>query len=285
MPETALRHAAPALRPLAPCRPVAETRARVRPAAPDLQTAAELYAAEPTPEARQAVAVAALPLVRSMARRTALPDHPLATREDLENAGMLGMLQALDTYNPERGTSFASFAFARIRGAFVDYLRSIDLLSRDRRRKVAEAQAVADGLHQQLGREPRAQQVAEALDLSVTDYHGLLSDAQRRFTLSLHADHGSEGARTLSPLDTLEHPAAAEDHERFERLSLFGYVQQLMRRLPAREQRIVQLYYFESLTLREIAGDLGLTEARISQILSRVLDTLRGQLQATRTAA
>jgi len=269
------------LRPLAGCRPA------VRPAPPqrELQPAAELYCADPTPEHRQAVAVAALPLVRSMARRTALPDHPLATRADLENAGMLGMLQALDSYNPDRGTAFASFAFARIRGAFVDYLRSIDLLSRDRRRKVAEAQAVADDLHQQLGAEPRAQQVAEALALSVSEYHGLLSDAQRRFTLSLHTDADADGGRAQSPLETIEHPTASEDHERFERLSLFGYVQQLMRRLPAREQRIVQLYYFEDLTLREIAADLGLTEARISQILSRVLATLRGQLVATRTAA
>jgi RNA polymerase sigma factor FliA len=251
----------------------------------ELQPAAERYCADPSPANRQAVAVAALPLVRSMARRVSLPDHPLASREDLENAGMLGMLQALDTYNPNRGTAFASFAFARIRGAFVDFLRTIDLLSRDRRRKVAEAQAAADDLHQRLGTEPRAQQVAEVLGLSVDEYHGLLSDAQRRFTLSLHADHDDQGGRTLAPLETIPHPAPTEEIERFERLSLFNYVERLMRRLPAREQRIVHLYYFENFTLREIADHFGLTEARISQILSKVLETLRGQLVATRTAA
>jgi len=251
----------------------------------ELQPAAELYCADPTPRNLQAVAVAALPLVRSMARRIGIPDHPLVTRGDLENAGMLGMLQALDSYNPERGTSFASFAYARIRGAFIDFLRTIDLLSRDRRRKVAEAQAMSDDLHQKLGTEPRAQQVAEALGLSVEDYHGLLSDAQRRFSLSLHAEHDPDRGRNLSPIDTIPHPTPAEDIERFERMSLFGYVERLMKRLPAREQRILQLYYFENLTLREIAEDLDLTEARISQILSKVLSTLRGQLVATRTAA
>lgn len=251
----------------------------------DLQAAAERFCAEASAENRQAVAVAALPLVRSMARRIVLPDHPLATRQDLENAGMLGMLQALDAYNAARGTSFASFAYARIRGAFVDFLRSIDLLSRDRRRKVAEAQAVADELQQRLGAEPRAQQVAEALGLSLAEYGGLLTDAQRRFTLSLHAEHHAESHYAAPPLALIAHPTPSEEIERFERLSLFDYVERLMRRLPEREQRIVRLYYFENRTLREIAADLGLTEARISQILSKVLGTLRGQLLATRTAA
>jgi RNA polymerase sigma factor FliA len=251
----------------------------------DLQTAAERFCAHPTPEQRQAVAVAALPLVRSMARRMVVPDHPLATREDLENAGMLGMLQALDVYNPERGTSFASFAYARIRGAFVDFLRTIDLLSRDRRRKVAEAQAAADSLQQRLGGEPRAQEVADVLGLSVAEYDGLLSDAQHRFTLSLHAEHDGDHGRSVAPLDMIPHPAPTEELEAFERHSLFGYVERLMRRLPTREQRILHLYYFENYTLREIAGELGLTEARISQILSKILETLRGQLLLTRTAA
>lgn len=251
----------------------------------DLQAAAEAYCAQPTPENRQAVAIAVLPLVRSLARRMVVPDHPLATREDMENAGMLGMLQALDSYNPERGTSFASFAYARIRGAFVDFLRTIDLLSRDRRRKVAEAQAAADVLQQQLGMEPRAQEVADALGLSVSEYDGLLGDAQHRFTLSLHAEHDSDNGRALAPLDMIAHPAPTEELERFERLSLFDYVERLMRHLPAREQRIVHLYYFESMTLKQIAGELNLTEARISQILSKILATLRGQLLQTRTAA
>lgn len=251
----------------------------------ELQPAAERFCADKSIANRQAVAVAALPLVRSMSRRVALPDHPLATRQDLENAGMLGMLQALDTYSPERGTAFASFAYARIRGAFVDFLRTIDLLSRDRRRKVAEAQAAADGLQQQLGTEPRAQQVADVLGLSVAEYDSLLSDAQRRFTLSLHTEPDAETRHNLAPIETIPHPAPSEEIERFERLSLFAYVERLMRRLPPREQRIVQLYYFENLTLREIADELGLTEARISQILSKVLENLRMQLVATRTAA
>lgn len=251
----------------------------------ELQSAAERYAAHPSPCHRQAVAVAALPLVRSMVRRVNLPDHPLATREDLLNAGLLGMLQALDSYDATRGTAFASFAYARIRGAFVDFLRTIDLLSRDRRRRVAQAQQAADQLQQQLGTEPRAQQVAEALGVSVEEYHQLVSDAQRRFTLSLHAERPSSRGRGVTPIEMIPHPDPAEEHERFERHSLYEHVARLIERFPERERRIIALYYFENLTLREIAAQFGLTEARISQILSKMLGTLRGQLLESRVAA
>lgn len=249
----------------------------------NLQRAAERYVSSPTPEFGRAVAVAALPLVRSMTRRISLPDHPLATYRDLENAGMLGMLQALQSYDPERGTSFASFSYGRIRGALVDFLRTIDTLSRDRRRRVAEALRAADELQQEKGEEPRASEVADRLGLSLADYDRLRTDAQQRFTLSLHESDGPE--QRVSPLDTLPHPDPELAVEAFERESLFAHVQRLITQFPDREQRIIALYYFDNLTLREIAGEMSLTEARISQILSKLLRTLREQLEVSRTAA
>jgi RNA polymerase sigma factor FliA len=249
----------------------------------DLQIIAERYVADPSPAHRQAVAIAALPLVRSLTRRMNLPDHPLASIDDLTNVGMLGMLQTLDGYDPARGTSFASFAFGRIRGALIDYIRSIDTMSRDRRRRFAEAQRASDRLQQELGAEPRGQQVADAIGLSIEEYHGLLTDAQGRFTLSLHDSEGSE--HRSAPVEVIPHPVTYDDQERVERHSLFEHVCHLMERLPARERSILSLYFFDSLTLREIAGQMNLTEARISQILSKSLLTLRSQLLLTRTAA
>jgi RNA polymerase sigma factor for flagellar operon FliA len=249
----------------------------------NLQRAAERYVENPTPAYGRAVAVAALPLVRALVRRVSLPDHPLATYRDLENAGMLGMLQALQSYDPARGTSFASFAYGRIRGALVDFLRTIDTLSRDRRRRVAEALRAADELQQEMGEEPHAAHVAARLGLPLSEYDRLRTDAQQRFTLSLHESDGAE--HHASPLETLPHPEPEETLEAFERQSLFAHVQTLIARFPEREQRIIRLYYFENHTLREIANQMSLTEARISQILSKLLRTLRTQLEATRTAA
>jgi RNA polymerase sigma factor for flagellar operon FliA len=196
---------------------------------------------------------------------------------------MLGMLQALQSYDPVRGTSFASFAYGRIRGALVDFLRTIDTLSRDRRRRVAEALRAADELQQHLGTEPRAVQVAGRLGISLSEYDRLRTDAQQRFTLSLHEGDGSD--HHTPPLDTIPHPDPEIALEAFERQSLFEHVQVLIDRFPERERRIITLYYFENQTLREIAEDLNLTEARISQILSKLLRTLREQLEQARVAA
>ncbi|MFN3595703.1 MAG: sigma-70 family RNA polymerase sigma factor [Rubricoccaceae bacterium] len=248
----------------------------------NLQLAVERYVAEPTEEYGRAVAVAALPLVRSMTRRVVLPDHPLATYRDLEHAGMLGMLQALQGYDPSRGTVFASFAYGRIRGALVDFLRTIDTLSRDRRRRVAEASRAAEQLQQEFGAEPHAEQVARRLGITVAEYDRLRTDAQQRFALSL-SDTGADDRPV--PLETIPAPDEEAADAELERRSLYDYVDTLLARLPEREQRIVSLYFHEGWTLREIAADLHLTEARISQILSKTLRTLRTHLQVSRVAA
>ena len=246
-----------------------------------LQTAAEHFAKDSNEMNGRAVAIAALPLVRSMARRVTLPDHPLATYRDLENAGMLGMVQALHVYDPERGTTFASFAYGRIRGALIDFLRTIDTLSRDRRRRVAEASRCAEEMQQELGAEPRAAQVATRLGVSVRAYDRLRTDAQQRFALSLFAESDTRPV----PIDTLPSPIEDCDTHAVERRSLYEYVDTLVERLPEREQKIVNLYFHEGWTLREIAGDLQLTEARISQILSKTLGTLRSHMQRQSVAA
>jgi RNA polymerase sigma factor for flagellar operon FliA len=248
----------------------------------DLQAAVERYVADPSPANGRAVALAALPFVRSLTRRVTLPDHPLATYRDLENAGMLGMLQALQSYDPTRGTVFASFAYGRIRGALVDFLRTIDCLSRDRRRRVAEAARTVEVLAQEMGAEPRAADVAGRLGVTVREYDRLRGDAQQRFAISLF-DNETEGRP--SPIDTIAAPDVEFADAEAERKSLYGLLEGLVGRLPEREQAIVQRYFFEGVTLREIAADLHLTEARISQILSKTLRGLRETLHSHRVAA
>ena len=244
----------------------------------DLQHLAERHAAAPTPANREAVVLAAVPLVRSLVGRLNLPNHPLASKEDLENVGLLGILQALDGYDPSRGTPFASYAYGRMRGALVDYLRSIDALSRDQRKRLAEAQTALETLRQMTGADPSDHAVADYLEISLSDYHRLLSSAQRRFALSLHHSESGDGEETQSVVETIPNEEADHAFEQIDSASMHAYIATLVQELPEREQNIVALYYFEDLTLREIASLLGLTEARISQILGKVLLTLRGRL-------
>ncbi len=249
----------------------------------DLQFLAVQYAKKPTPPHREAVVVAAVPLVRSVVGRLNVPDHPLAAREDLENVGLLGLLQALNGYDPDRGTPFVSYAYGRIRGALVDYLRSIDALPRERRRRLAEAQRAIDILRQKKAGEPTDHEVADFLDMTLIEYHTLLRDAQCRFALSLHAPTDSDGEQTV--LETIPNEETLVAFERVDRNSLHRYIGTLVKELPEREQTILALYYYESLTLREIAALLNLTEARISQILGKILRTLRAQLAKTQARA
>src|SRR5690606_29926945 len=183
--------------------------------AQDLQSLAERHAADPSPANREAVVLAAVPLVRSLIGRLSIPDHPLATREDLEDVGLLGLLQALNGYDPERGTPFVSYAYGRIRGALVDYLRAIDALPRERRRRLAEAQNAIDVLRQVLSAEPTDEQVAEHLGISLDEYHTLHRAAQCRFALSLHAPTDSDGEQTV--IETIPNE---ETQRAFEKIDL-----------------------------------------------------------------
>ena len=242
----------------------------------DLQALAVQHFESPTGAHREAVVLAAVPLVRSIVGKLSIPENALAGREDLENVGLLGLLQALDNYEPERGTPFVSYAYGRIRGSLVDYLRSIDALPRERRRQLAEAQQALNVLRQTIGGEPDDSEVADFLGITLNEYHTLLSDAQRRFALSLHSATSGEGDQTL--LDLVPNEDAAATVDQIEMDSMHAHVASLVRQLPEREQNILALYYFENLTLREIASLLNLTEARISQILGKVLLTLRERL-------
>ena len=241
----------------------------------DLQPIVERYLADPRPSNREAVVLAAVPLVRSLIGKLSIPDTPLASRGDLENAALLGLLQALDNYSLDRGTPFISYAYGRVRGALIDYLRSIDALSQKRRRQLGQAQQAMQVLRQMLGCEPEDQDVADYLGLSIEDYHALMIDAQSRFALSLY-----ENAEDQQPvLETVPNDDAMRAFDQIDKDSMHEYVESLVSQLPKREQDILALYYYENLTLREIGQILNLTEARISQILGKTLLGLRHQLQ------
>lgn len=243
----------------------------------DLQCLVERYLDDPSPENREAVVVAAVPLVRSLIGRINVPDHILASRDDLENSGLIGLMQALDSYDPDRGAKFVTHAYRRVQGALIDYLRSIDVLSRGKRKKIAEAQQAAEKLRQMMGREPQNQDVADYMGISLSEYHRLLTEAQRRFSLSLYNPVGGDGD-SHTVLDTLANKDSKRGFNQIEKDSLLDFVEDVVDTLPERQQTILGLYYTENLTLREIGDILDLTEARISQILGKILLTLRGRL-------
>lgn len=243
----------------------------------DLQAAVEAYLGAPTPAKREAAVLAGVPLVRSILGKVTVPDHPLASAEDLESAGLVGLVEALDAYDPAQGTRFMTYAYLRVRGSIIDYLRSLDVLSMGKRKQVAEAGTIAEAIRQETGAEPADHAVADRLGMTVAEYDALMMEAQARFALSLDAPAGEEGDLTLH--DVMADGGAQSGFSEVDRGHTLERVQRAIEGLPHRTRAIVGLYYDEDLTLRQIGEVFGVTEARISQILGKAMLTLRACLE------
>jgi RNA polymerase sigma factor for flagellar operon FliA len=243
-----------------------------------LQELINAYCDEPTQGLRDAIITEAIPLVKSIIGKIRRPDTPLSQYEDLESAGIMGLLQALDNYDCSRDIKFNTFAYYRIRGNVVDYLRSIDELPRTTRSTYGKAQQAMNELQQELGRQPEDEEVAHRLEISLEDYQKLLSDVQKRAILSLDQEvFGEQDGVTISRYlkdEEVERPDA-----KLDRQSISKQLQTAIKNLKKRDRLVLSLYYYEDLTLNEIAVLLGLTEARISQIVGKLLLTLKSTLQ------
>jgi RNA polymerase sigma factor FliA len=204
-----------------------------------------------------------------------LPSH--LRLDDLYSAGMLGYLQAIEEYDPDRGVQFSAYATPRIRGAIFDELRRLDCVPRRVRRKIREAQQASETLSRRLDREPTDEEVAGELQMTLADYQRLLGEGVTLLSLDAPANR-DDGA---APLDTLEGslPGPLAVLEVSERRALLARVIDTLR---PRERQVLALYYLEELTMQEVGQVLGVTDSRVSQIHSSALLRLRNALRRHR---
>ena len=241
-----------------------------------LQELIELYCKDPAPGLRNSIISKSMPLIRSIIGKISRPDQPLTQLEDLESAGIYGLLQAMDSYDCDRNIQFNTFAYYRIRGNIVDYLRSIDQLPRKQRKSYGEVQRVIDQKSQILGREPSDEEVAEELNMDLEDYHKLLSNVQQRSVLSLDSPAYDDDSYSL--YDLQEDPDSETPDQDLVKTERTQALQKKIGTLKERERLILMLYYYEDMTMSEIALLLELTEARISQIVGKILIKLKAEL-------
>jgi RNA polymerase sigma factor for flagellar operon FliA len=241
-----------------------------------LQDLVNEYCDSPTPALRNAIIEKSIPLVKSIVGKINRPDNALASFEDLESAGILGLLQALDNYNADQQVQFNTFAYYRIRGNIIDYLRKIDEVPRMQRTTFGKAQEIMNKLTQELGREPEDAEVAKELDITLEDYNKLLMTVQQRSVLSLDYESGDEGSANLGSL--IEDEDADQPDARIIAEGMQLKLKDHIKKLKERDRLILALYYYEDLTLSEIAVLLGLTEARISQLVGKLLLQLRNAM-------
>jgi RNA polymerase sigma factor for flagellar operon FliA len=216
-----------------------------------------------------------LGLVYDLAAKYQRPGGVGPERGDLVSAGVRGLIQAAGTFDPSRGLSFSTLAVARIRGEMLDELRRWDHIPRSVRQKERQIRASEAALSARLKRQPSAAEVAEELDMSQEQLHGWYLDLARHVGESLD----DTPAASIYEARRLGGEALTEETneviERLGREEAVGVLAGCIEKLPEREARVLALYYFEGLRLREIAQVLGVTESRISQIRHAALKKLR----------
>lgn len=241
-----------------------------------LQELAELYCENPSKGLRNAIISKSIPLIRSIIGKINSPDHLLTQKEDLESAGISGLLQAIDSYDCTRNIQFNTFVYYRIRGNVIDYLRKIDQLPRKQRKSYGQVKQVIEQKSQELGRMPTDEEIADSLDMELSDYYQLLSNVQQRNALSLDNmfnDDDSNSFYEVHPDPDVELPDT-----NLEKKELADTLKQKIGQLDERDRLILTLYYFEDMTMNEVALLLELSEARISQIVGKLLIRLRQEL-------
>ncbi|WP_251106718.1 FliA/WhiG family RNA polymerase sigma factor [Alloacidobacterium dinghuense] len=228
-----------------------------------------------TPE-EERVMVEHLPIVRYIARRIheRLPQH--VEMEELVSAGVLGLMDAFQKFDPEKKVQFRSYAQFRIRGAILDSLRTLDWSPRDLRRKGRAVEQAIRTLTARLGRSPSEQEIAGELQMELGDYQQLLGELKGLEIGTLHLERSEDsGEEELAYV-----PNRPEDDPLFRCLQ--GEMRQRLAEaigdLPERERLVMTLYYYEEMTMKEIGLTLGVVESRVSQIHASAVLHLRSML-------
>ena len=210
------------------------------------------------------------PLVKYVAGRlrTRMPDS--VDPDDLVSDGVLGLMDAIERFEPARGLSFQTFAVPRIRGAIIDGMRSMDFVPRSVRDKLRAVQRAQVLLEERLGRLPEDTEVAREVGIPVQQLRDLSRQA--------NSNHAS-----LDDFDLADELSSAADHK-VEQGDVNASLMRVVDQLAERDQVIIALYYFEGLTLAEIGQVLGVTESRVSQVHRSATTTLREKLLALDSA-
>jgi RNA polymerase sigma factor for flagellar operon FliA len=236
------------------------------------------------PSCREAVVLRYVPLVHFVLGRLGMSPSSGPDYEDAAGQGLLGLLEAVDHYDPSHGAQFSTYATLRVRGKVIDYLRSQDWLSRGARQRARSVQNAINELWANLQRVPTDDELADHLHLEMPKLQQALADSSR-VLVSLDAVMDSSSEEDSSLHEMLADEQQAEPEETLEETQLKECLAAALRALPQREQQVLSLYYYEELTFKEIGRVLGVTESRVCQMHARTVMALRAALAHNPTGA
>jgi RNA polymerase sigma factor for flagellar operon FliA len=226
-------------------------------------------------EERERLILEHLPQVRLIARRIQerLPEN--VALDDLVSTGVIGLIAAIDHFDPSQNVKLKTYAEYKIRGAILDSLRGLDWAPRQKRRQAKQIEAAIASAEQRLQRAPTEEETAEELEISLQEYHEWLVDVRGLNIASLEYSTGEQGKDMLQylPDEDADLPSTQLERAELERLLAEG-----IETMPPMERTVLGLYYQQELTLREIAQVVRLHESRISQLKSQAILRLRSHM-------
>jgi RNA polymerase sigma factor for flagellar operon FliA len=217
-----------------------------------------------------------MPLVKRLAHHMKAKLPPSVEVDDLVQAGMIGLLDAISRYEETHGAQFETYAVLRIRGAMLDELRNSDWLPRSMRQNMRKIEAAMSALQQKLGHPPTESEVAKLLKLSLADYQDMLSDGGGHQLVYYEDFHDNEGN------DSFLDRYAVDDADPLRNLLDGDFRQAVIDAidaLPPREKILMGLYYEEEMNLKEIGAVMGVSESRVSQLHTQAVARLRAALR------
>jgi RNA polymerase sigma factor FliA len=239
------------------------------------------YKADGEPSARERLVLAYSPLVKYVAGRTAAGLPPHVEESDLVSYGLVGLIAAIERFDPSREIKFETYAIMRIKGAIIDELRVMDWVPRSVRARSREVERAHSKLEHSLQRAPTEKEVAAELDVSVDELNDSLLQIANSSMVALDelwSTSDSSGDQ-VSLMDTLEDTTAPDPAQALDLGDLKDRIANSIATLPEREKLVIALYYYENLTLREIGEVLGVTESRVSQLHTKAVLRLRSRMQ------
>src|SRR4051794_19817856 len=227
------------------------------------------------------------PLGKYVAGRlgSGLPAH--VDEGDLVSYGLLGLIGAIERYDPDRDIKFETYAIARIRGAIIDELRALDWVPHSVRSRAREIERAIAELEAKLGHAPSDEEIAGKVGITVEELEDSLTEISRSSIAALDElwTVSGDGGDQVSLLDTIEDTEGPNPQEALAQTELREALGEAIARLPEREKLVVTLYYYEELTLREIGEVLGVTESRVSQLHTKAVLRLKARLLGAQARA
>ena len=228
---------------------------------------------------RDAIVKQYAPLVKYVAGKVSVGMPQSVDFDDLVGFGVFGLFDAIEKFDPDKHVKFKTYAVTRIRGAIFDELRSIDWVPRSVRQKTREIDETVQHLEARLGRSATDEEVAGEMGMSLDQYNQMMLKVSGTSMLSLNdVWYTGEDNDKISIVESIEAPNSLRPDAIAEKDEMRRVIVEAINDLPEKEKKVLVLYYYEDLTLKEIGKVLDVTESRISQLHTKAISRLRGKL-------